>query len=184
MLIYKWVKNMKKCNHTKININNHRMIPFEDNIILNDIFSYFLYRAPSISSSFSKEIDFNDDQLFKEFININRFKNIIFYRKRSNKFYIDNNLYGDYICMKCLKIINSRVIDSYDNELESYLECVLRHIRNSIAHGSVYYLFENKRHYIMFEDLNNRKEITSRIVMTRQTLLNLKSKLIRYQRNK
>ena len=172
---------MKKCQHKKVNINQYRIIPFEDNTFLNVIFSYFLYKAPSISSSFSEEIDFNDDKLFKEFININRFKSIIFIKKNSKKVYIEHDLSGDYICMRCMRMIITRSINYEDHQLESYLECVLRHIRNSIAHGLVYYMFENKRHYLMFEDVNLSGNISARIIVNRQTLINLKSKLIKYQ---
>ena len=172
---------MKKCKHNKIDINDLKMVPFQDNIFLNNLLSYFLYKAPSISSIFSEEIDFNDDRFFREYININRFSKIIFMKKYNKNTYIDNNIYGNYICMKCFKIICTRVIDNTDNKLESYLECVLRHIRNSIAHGCVYYLYENKRHYIMFEDFNIKKNLTARIIISRQALIDLKSKLIKYQ---
>lgn len=47
-------------------------------------------------------------------------------------------------------------------------ESVLTHIRNAFAHGNTYY-FDNQ--FVLFEDKDTRGQITARIVLSQQTLI-------------
>ena len=170
---------MNKCKHNLININNYLIIPFGITKEIDTLMNYFLYKVPSIESLHSKEIDFNDHQAFMHFIKDVGFKTITFIDKYNDNIYKKYHLYGDKICIKCPRIVMNRLTE--DNKLESYLESLLRHLRNSIAHGGFYYLHDNKRNYMLFED-RNTNNITSRIVVNKQILKRLKSTIIRYQK--
>ena len=52
---------------------------------------------------------------------------------------------------------------------ETDLDCILRHIRNSIAHGRVYYRKDRNRIHFVFEDCN-KKNLTARIVCIKSDL--------------
>ena len=47
---------------------------------------------------------------------------------------------------------------------ESDLECLLKHLRNAIAHGHVYLQHGGTYIRLLFEDINDKGAITARIV--------------------
>ena len=57
---------------------------------------------------------------------------------------------------------------------ETECQCVLRHMRNSIAHGNIYLSDESNRKYILFEDYNRNGNLTARILLSQTYLKKLK----------
>ena len=55
---------------------------------------------------------------------------------------------------------------------ETDYECILRHIRNSIAHNNVYYCDAGNRKFVLFEDYNKGGKFTARMLFS-QTLYRL-----------
>ena len=53
---------------------------------------------------------------------------------------------------------------------ESDLVCLLRHIRNSIAHGYVSCQKSKQTYYLVFEDHNEEKHMTAKIVCSKDDL--------------
>lgn len=70
---------------------------------------------------------------------------------------------------------------NYKNEKfgEDNVVCLLRHIRNAIAHGNVYYLNAGNRKFILFEDFNEKSKPTARILFSQTDLKKLKDALLR-----
>lgn len=66
-------------------------------------------------------------------------------------------------------------------ESETDYQCILRHMRNSIAHGNVYLSDEGKsnRKYILFEDYNRTGTLTARILLAQTHLRNLKQGIMK-----
>lgn len=62
---------------------------------------------------------------------------------------------------------------------EKDYECVLRHIRNSLAHNNIYVDNTSNRKYILLEDYNTRKNLTSKMVLSQIILSNLKSEIMK-----
>lgn len=60
---------------------------------------------------------------------------------------------------------------------ESDYECVLRHIRNSIAHNNVFYCHAGNRKYVLFEDYNKNKKLTARLLFSQTILTSLKKEI-------
>jgi hypothetical protein len=58
-------------------------------------------------------------------------------------------------------------------------ESVLTHIRNAFAHGNTYY-FDN--HFVLFEDRDSHGQITARIILSQQTLIDWISEIDKDQR--
>lgn len=56
------------------------------------------------------------------------------------------------------------------------MSCLLRHLRNSIAHSNVY-LLNNNRKYILFDDFNTKQNRSARILLSQGDLKVLKKYL-------
>ena len=159
----------------------NRIAPFEieDKKLIKQ-FSFFLHIAPRINSNISVQID--DTRLNR---NWNAFVKLF-----------DNNAYkimeasSPKSVMDCFETPNiadsselrrrgsgfvCRKKDKY--ELEAV--CLLRHIRNAIAHANVYLLNAGNRKFILFEDYNEKGKQTARILFSQTDLQNLKSYLLK-----
>ena len=62
---------------------------------------------------------------------------------------------------------------------ESDYECVLRYIRNSIAHSNVYMNNAGNRKYIIFEDFNKTGNQSSIMLLSQADLTKLKREIMR-----
>ena len=144
---------------------------------IKNLFLYFLYFAPNIDSVHHSSIPDteNHDAIFREMTD--NAKTLSFYVERSS---VDNNLQkkhlaNNYVCLKCVRAICQK-----KESTETDLDCFLRHIRNSIAHGRIVYCHESNRHYIMFEDVTPNGNISARIVCNKSCLLNWRRILEKY----
>jgi len=140
------------------------------------LFSYFLHLAPDIKSVHSTRIPVEKHaEIFYRMIENRHF----YYEKfcHSNV-KIDNellkaNLLGNSICLKCKRYVCKKAPykKAYNNN-ETDLDCFLRHIRNSIAHGRVYYLHKGNRIHVIFEDFNSAgTNYSARIVCIKADLI-------------
>lgn len=177
--------NCKKCQ--QIMINDFQIIPFENcNSTFQKLFSYFLYSAPNIESSFSKTIPQRLHlDLFRRMMEERHFA----YQKMCPANAVieteltKGNLNGEYICLKCKRFVcKKKKTNTKENQQETDLECFLRHIRNAIAHGRVYLYNDNKKHHIIFEDENTSKNLSARIICIKADLEHWK-KLLNDSRN-
>ena len=143
---------------------------------LQRLFTYFLYCAPSI------------DSIHKSILSVDKHEKVLDRIKKTHNtksgeylFCAHNTtiedeltkqaLNGDEICGKCKRFICKRTTTTRENNRkETDLECLLRHLRNSIAHGRVY--VRNRGNYISicFEDRNKEGKITARIMCCRADL--------------
>ena len=159
-------------------LKNH-ITPFEvDDEKLRKLFSFFLHSAPSIESATAAHIP--PDRLMR---NWNTYicglpqgchgfisSNCIF-DKYLGQYNLDNNAMVNrktkgFICKK------------KTNNEEEY-ECLLRHIRNSIAHSNVYMINAGNRKYLLFEDFNQSKNQSARILISQTDLQKLKSEIMK-----
>lgn len=79
-------------------------------------------------------------------------------------------LNGTELCLKCKRFVCKKRKTQNNFIHESDLECFLRHIRNSIAHGRVYLLHAGNKIHIVFEDLNKSGKISARIICIKADL--------------
>ena len=161
------------------------IVPGEiDNKKLHDVLTYFQYRAPNIDSLKSPLLEREyHDGLFQKMI-ANKMKYSLYddidnVRKNYSKFALD----GDSICSGCKRFIcarhsgNSR---SAPGQKESDLECLLRHMRNALAHSSIYLAMESKKYNaILFEDNNLNGKSSARIVCCQADLMKWRTLLLK-----
>ena len=180
-----------KCLHgdciiySKIDIKPLKIVPLEGtNKSLEKLFSYFLYLAPDIKSSHSKKIAKDKHaEIFERMMFNRHFK----YKKfcafnaviedELSKAYLNDNA----ICLKCKRFVCKKAkVTKKDKIQETDLDCFLRHIRNSIAHGRVYLEHRNNKIVIIFEDENDSKKLSARIACVKSDLEYWKSILKKY----
>lgn len=137
------------------------------------LFSYFLHIAPNIESVHSKTISESMHyDIFETMMKNRHFEHGHFCRPSAT---IDNeleseHLKGDNLCLKCKRYVCKRKQAGKNSKKESDLECFLRHIRNAIAHGRVYYCHTGNKIHIVFEDENESKNLSARIVCVKADL--------------
>ena len=78
---------------------------------------------------------------------------------------------GTEYCIKCKRYVCKKKTPKKKELPETELDCFLRHIRNSIAHGRVYYKNDGNRVRFVFEDLTpSSNNISARIVCIKADL--------------
>lgn len=165
-------------------IQESAIIPIEYDIgKLRSLFAYFQYRAPNIDSIHSPllSVEKHDQVLEKIIQTHNRKKGEYkFYSHNSNSENIlkEQGLWGDYICSNCKRFACKRMSNKAKRDLsrrETDLECLLRHMRNSLAHGHVFIHHGGAYITICFEDENSNKSKTARIVCCQSDLIKWKT---------
>lgn len=155
-------------------LNDLLIVPFEEGTTdTRKLFSYFLYSAPNIKSVHSKRLrqDLHYD-IFEQMMDKRHYK----YQKfcgasaKMDKELNKGHLGGDSICLKCKRFVCKKKRTEKGGIPESDLDCFLRHIRNSIAHGSVYFLHAGNRIHIVFEDKNKAGNLSARIICIKADL--------------
>ena len=158
------------------NIKANRITPFDiDDKKLVRLFSFFLHSAPTIDSATAANIDSarlerNWNNFVSEIPNVNR---IIIKQHNNTKEYIEKYGLNDEASINR----RSKGFVCKRDKNEKDCECVLRHIRNAIAHSNVYMSNAGNRKYIILEDFN-RSKVLSAIILFSQADLNRLKKII------
>lgn len=152
----------------------HGVLPFEiPDTKMEALFSFFLHSAPTIESRTALKISqVRLLENWKNFLDTNKmFPSVIYaegHRNLEKSCEINglgvgiefNRRAKGFICIRKGK--------------ESDYECVLRHIRNSVAHNNVFFCNLGNRKFVMLEDYNGNDKLTARILFSQTTLANLK----------
>lgn len=163
-------------------IKKNKIAPFEiDDIKLTRLFSFFLHSAPTIDSNLTSKIA--EDRLLKNWNNfVLQFTNertLVYLEKCSSEDFMQQfekcGLSDESTVSRRLKAI---VCKKKDN-VETDYQCVLRHLRNSIAHGNLYLSNAGNRKYVLFEDYTKRGNITARILLSQADLSLLKREIMK-----
>lgn len=149
---------MKIADH----LSNH-IVPFEtEDMKLKSLFSFFLHLAPTISSSSAGDIP--EAGLARAWASSHREARI---ENESFRFYTSGSVSEKQL---------ERFICSRKCADECEISCLLRHLRNSIAHNNVY-LLNNNRKNILFDDFNAKQNRSARILLSQDDLKVLKKYL-------
>lgn len=160
-------------------IKTNRIIPFEiEDIKLIRLFSFFLHKSPTIDSNTAAMIEVERlERNWERFISE--------FSKDNYKFLASNCSIERY--MERYKLHNEANVNrrskgficKYKDNYERDYECVLRHIRNAIAHSNVYMNNAGNRKYLIFEDFNKTKNQSSIMLLSQADLSNLKREIMR-----
>ena len=143
---------------------------------MEKLFSFFLHSAPTIDSRTAMKVDLSRlSDNWERFIKSSQLKPSIIYAESYNGLAnaCEKNGLGvnveisrrtkGYICIRKGK--------------ETDYECVLRHIRNAIAHNNVYYCDAGNRKFVLFEDYNRGGKFTARMIFSQTILTTLKKEI-------
>ncbi len=159
-------------------IRNNRITPFEckDEKLIS-LFSFFLHNAPTISSATAMHIDADRLQNnWNNYIETAKVQNYKFLSPncKIEKHLTENQLHDEAEVNRRSK----RFVCKYKDKNETDYECILRHLRNSIAHSHVYLVHAGNRKYVMFEDFNTSGNQSSLILLSQSDLKKLKCEIV------
>lgn len=163
------------CDKSVITVLPDNLVkPFDcDREDLMQLFSYFLYEAPDIESAHKSHIDKSKhEQVFNAMLQDRHFDFSSFYCERTT---IEDELekrkmHGKNICLKCKRFVCRRKYNGKNEAKETNLDYFLRHIRNSLAHGWVYYHHAGNKMFLVFDDFSKKKRYTARIICIKADL--------------
>ena len=172
----------KKQNKRLSFVKSDAIVPSECDISdLRNLFSYFQYRAPNIDSLQSPLLssDIHDEVLAKMLHNNSDYK---FYSHNLDSSILlqQHGMSDDHVCDRCKRFVCKYMTNPAKRDTtrkETDLECLLRHLRNSIAHGHIFLHHGGNYITLGFEDQNEKKNITSRIIVNRAELYKWKNVL-------
>lgn len=156
------------------NLTNLLIVPFEDGTSdTQKLFSFFLHSAPDIVSAHSKKIPtVKHSAIFATMMESRHFayQKFCWWQTPIEKELSKGYLNGNTICLKCKRFVCKKKETAKGAPKETDLDCFLRHIRNSIAHGRVYYHHAGNRVHFVFEDTNTTGNLSARIVCIKADL--------------
>ncbi len=163
--------NDTECKYKKtLKILESQIVPYEIfNKKLKQVFSYFQYRAPGVSSPHACRIhDDSKEMVYKDFITKRKIISVKFCTeiKELNSYFEKYYLLGNEVCYKCKRFVCKK------NKKESDFDCLIRHLRNSIAHGRVS-LLQQRGSFLYFED-RDKAGITAKIILNLEDLVYLR----------
>lgn len=157
---------------------NH-IIPFEiDDEKLKKLFSFFLHSAPTIESASAAIIPTN-----RLVDNWNTY--ISAFSPENHAVIASNCIFSNYLVK--YKLDNNATVNRKAKGFvckrktngETEYECLLRHLRNSIAHSNVYMINSGNRKFLLFEDYNQSKNQSARVLLSQTDLQKLKAEIMK-----
>ena len=140
---------------------------------LRKLFGYFQYKSPNTSSYQCESLDKQyHEKLFTEMMK--SWKNDSYRIIPSNATFDKESpkvaLSGSSVCSYCKRFLLKRNKTKNGNRETDFM-CLIRHLRNSLAHGRVFVIHGGNSIKIMFEDYDTRnKVITARIICNQSDL--------------
>ncbi len=163
---------------------SNAIVPAECEIgALRSIFGYFEHRAPNIDSNHSPLLEYvSHEKVLHEMIGTKGEYVFLPHNKDIQALLTDYSLSGNELCNRCKRFVCKRMPQKAKREptrAETDLECLLRHLRNSLAHGHVYISHGGNYISVCFEDMNEKKHTTARILVNQAQLKKWKNTLER-----
>lgn len=160
-------------------VKENKIAPFEiEDTKLRRLFSFFLHTAPTIDSNLASKID--EDRLLNNWNNFvsNYANNKILVYSYSYELIQQFEKYGLSDESKVSHKLNA-IVCKKKKQAETNYQCVLRHLRNSLAHCNLYIANAGNRKYILFEDYNKKGNITARMLLSQDFLNKLRKELMK-----
>lgn len=140
---------------------------------LRSLFGFFQYTAPNTTSYQCENLEsLYHEGLYNEMLR--SWKQDVYKIIESNEPFDKKAsqyvLTGDSVCSYCKRFVCKRK-KTKKGQKESDFDCLMRHIRNSLAHGRVFVIHGGNSIKVMFEDYDmNNKVVSARIVCNQSDL--------------
>lgn len=158
------IKDLRSCLVVPFDISDPK---------LHELFSFFLHKAPGINSKSATAM--------APLLQKDRWVSYIdSWQEKTHRIYAEDYKLDDAVspyglnddCV--LKRDHHRFVCKREKKTEPDSQCVLRHLRNAIAHGNVYVSKTGKRKFILFEDFNKPGNRTGLFLFSQTDLMQLK----------
>lgn len=139
---------------------------------LRKLAGFFQYEAPNTSSYICSQLPQNQhNELLKEMLDSWKEENYFFvsHNVTINKFLLQRALLGDNLCSYCKRFVCRRKKKDNNGYKETDFECLLRHLRNALAHGRFFVIHRGNNISLLFEDYY-KDSITARIICNQADL--------------
>lgn len=141
---------------------------------LKQLLSYFQFRAPNIDAVQSPMLEpsYHKDTLYK----ITNGRDDFRFCNQNSETEDELSklaLNGKQLCSWCKRFLCKRMTHKAKRDpsrTETDLECLLRHLRNSIAHGHVFAIPGGNYIRVLLEDVNDKGKTTARIICCQSDL--------------
>ena len=140
---------------------------------LTSLLGFFQIEAPCISSFQSYKLD--ESKYCKVLRKMISGKAFLFINPQAR---IDKRLTSFNMCDGKIKCVGIRGLLKKQNKDENELVCLLRHIRNSVAHGRVFAKSVGGVMYILLDDTRPDGKFSARIIVTKNYLKTWKKIII------
>lgn len=156
--------------------------PFEiDDVKLIRLFSFYLHTAPTIESRTATQID--EERASNNWISFIKTLNKDMFKFYAHSYPIERLVdsfkeYGLDDEAEVKRRTRAFVCKKKTSQETDY-RCLLRHLRNSIAHNNVYISDVGNRKYILFEDFNKNGNISAKILLSQNDLRILKKEIMK-----
>ncbi len=147
---------------------------------LRELFGFFQLNSPFISSYQSREVKKSQMEAILQRMLKNWDENSVNFINPTRK--IMKVLNANKLDQSSVQCKGKRFVVQKQNNSEEELVCLLRHIRNSLAHGSVFVKTVGATRYILFEDYKKSNCISAKIICTQKELERWKKIIERYQK--
>ena len=168
-LLRKGVQILAKAQKVVIELSKGRKSPLNSGIKnFNSIVEYFMYFAPNIECVHSVGKIANADDVLRKMLKQSEIEQTqaCFVQRVFSTTFAKRKL--DKLCLQPFRLLCKKRTN------EDNLTCLLRHIRNSFAHGNVYIFLKRKQQpsFIILEDKEggNEGKLTARIIITNKIL--------------
>lgn len=144
-----------------------------ENKTLNQLLIYFLHLSPDIESTWSLSIKREKHLILFQQMFDNRhfeYKKFCGSNTKIEPEMIHAGLLGKDLCLKCKRFVCKKRQNTKKILPETDLDCFLRHVRNSIAHGNVFIFPIKNIIRILFEDYNETGKLSARILCLKSDL--------------
>lgn len=160
-------------------LKKKRIIPFEcKDTSLPSLFSFFLHKAPTITSASAIDVPWRRlEKNWRSYIGSWQTNQYVFYDRdyfSSKQLLLKHGLSDD----TQIERASRSFICTRSNAEEQDYKCVLRHLRNAIAHGHVYLTSDATRKYILLEDYIGKRK-TALFLLRQKDLSDLQKTIIR-----
>ncbi len=160
-------------------IRSNQIVPFEiEDTKLIKLFSFFLHSAPTTSSASAMNIDTQRlESNWNAFIGDIKQKNYIIIpdNQKIEDYFEKYNFLPD----STVNRLSKGFVCKRKGKDETDYACVLRHLRNAIAHSHVFMNDKGNRKYILFEDYNTTGKQSSILLFSQADLSKLKRIIVR-----
>lgn len=151
---------------------------------LRKLFGFFQYESPNTSSYICNYLPQElHSELLKRMLACWKEESYLFisHNQPIDNYFASIHLLDDELCCCCKRFVCKRKQkDKNTGYKETDFECLLRHMRNAIAHARVFVIHKGNYISLLLEDRNEKGNVSARIICNQADLKKWKNLIKKY----